>query len=207
MSTPGAPTTGTGGTFTIPTAGHDFSGNTRYRITLTVTDADGLKTSRSAIINPTKVSLTFNTAPSGLTLYVDGIAHTGQFVYDTLVGFHHTVEARDQTVGTSTYTFSSWSDGGTQQHTIVAPAIAPPPYTANYNEVSAPVPIAFVQVNAATPQTNQTAVAVTYTSAQTAGNTNILASAGTTRPPPSHRSSIRPATPIDLQCRRRRRTA
>ena len=32
-----------------------------------------------------------------------------------------------------------------------------------------------MQVNAATPQTNQSAVAVTYTSAQTAGNTNILA--------------------------------
>jgi hypothetical protein len=41
--------------------------------------------------------------------------------------------------------------------------------------VSTPVPIAFVQVNAATPQTNQTIVAVTYASAQTAGNTNILA--------------------------------
>ena len=29
------------GTFTIPTSGHDFSGNTRYRITLTVTDSTG----------------------------------------------------------------------------------------------------------------------------------------------------------------------
>ena len=36
-------------------------------------------------------------------------------------------------------------------------------------------PPAFVQVNAATPQTNQSSVAVTYTSAQTAGDTNILA--------------------------------
>ena len=119
---PGTPITGvTSGTFTIPTTGHDFSGNTRYRITLTVTDADGLKTSRSATIFPTKVNLTFNTAPAGLTLYVDGIAHTGPFVYDTLVGFHHTIEARNQTVGTTTYTFSSWSDGGTQQHAIIVP--------------------------------------------------------------------------------------
>jgi hypothetical protein len=36
-------------------------------------------------------------------------------------------------------------------------------------------PPAFVQVNAATPQTNQSSVGVTYTGAQTAGNTNILA--------------------------------
>ena len=36
-------------------------------------------------------------------------------------------------------------------------------------------PPAFVQVNAAVPQTNQSSVPVTYTSAQTAGDTNILA--------------------------------
>ena len=48
-------------------------------------------------------------------------------------------------------------------------------YTATYNVVSTPAPLAFVQVNAATPQTNQSAVSVTYTSAQIAGDTNILA--------------------------------
>ena len=38
---PGTPVNGVkNGTFTIPTSGHDFSGNTRYRITLTVRDAD-----------------------------------------------------------------------------------------------------------------------------------------------------------------------
>jgi glucose/arabinose dehydrogenase/PKD repeat protein len=171
---PGAPTSGTSGTFTIPTTGHDFSGFTRYRITLTVTDADGLTTSRSAIIYPSKVNLTFDTAPSGLTYYIDGIAHTGQFVYDTLIGFHHTVEARDQTVGSSTYTFSSWSDGGTQQHVVIVPTVDTS-YTATYSVVSAPVPITFVQVNAATPQSSQTAVAVAYPSVQTAGDTNIVA--------------------------------
>jgi glucose/arabinose dehydrogenase/PKD repeat protein len=172
---PGSPSAGTSGTFTIPTSGHDFSGNTRFRITLTVTDADGLKASRSAIIWPTKVNLTFDTAPSGLTLYLDGIAHTGRFVYDSLVGFHHTIEARDQASGTNTYTFSSWSDGGSQQHLLVVPANPPPSYTATYRVASAPVPITFVQVNAATPQTNQSVVTVPYTNAQSAGDTNILA--------------------------------
>ena len=38
------------GTFTIPTTGHDFSGNTRYRITLTVTDSNGLTDTKSVII-------------------------------------------------------------------------------------------------------------------------------------------------------------
>ena len=36
-------------------------------------------------------------------------------------------------------------------------------------------PPAFVQVKAATPQTSQSSVGVTYTGAQTAGNTNIVA--------------------------------
>ena len=47
--------------------------------------------------------------------------------------------------------------------------------TANVVEAAVVVPPAFVQVKAATPQTNQSSVAVTYTGAQTAGNTNILA--------------------------------
>jgi hypothetical protein len=45
--------------------------------------------------------------------------------------------------------------------------------TVAYNAVAAP--ILFVQVNAATPQTNRSTVTVSYASAQSAGNTNILA--------------------------------
>ena len=123
---------------------------------------------------PDKVNLTFDTVPAGLTLYLDGIAHTGPFVYDTLIGFNHTIEARNQIIGTNTYNFASWSDGGTQQHLITVPATGQT-YTATYNVVTTSAPLAFVQVNAATPQTNQSTVSVTYTSAQVAGDTNILA--------------------------------
>ena len=62
---PGTPITGvTRGTFTIPTSGHDFSGFTRYRITLTVTDSSGLQSSQSVTVFPDKVNLTFDTAPA-----------------------------------------------------------------------------------------------------------------------------------------------
>ena len=84
---------------TIPTSGHDFSGNTRHRITLTVTDSTGLTDTRSVLIYPQKVNLSFSTTPAGLTVYLDGVAKTTPFVYDTLVGFSHTVEARNQTSG------------------------------------------------------------------------------------------------------------
>jgi glucose/arabinose dehydrogenase/PKD repeat protein len=119
------------GSFTIPNSGHDFSGNTRYRITLTVTDSNGLTDTKSVTVWPKKVNLNFDTAPSGLTLYLDGIAHTTPFVYDTLIGFNHTIEARNQTSGSTSYQFSSWSDGGGQQHTITVPA-AGGSYTATF---------------------------------------------------------------------------
>lgn len=130
---PGTPITGVkSGTFTIPTTGHDFSGNTRYRITLTVRDSTGLASTKSVTIWPKKVNLSFDTVPSGRTLYLDGIAKATPFVYDTLVGFNHTIEARDQTAGNTLYTYSSWSDGGARQHTITVPS-TPQSYTATFS--------------------------------------------------------------------------
>lgn len=135
---PGAAINGVAsGTFVIPNSGHDFEGNTRYRITLTVTDSNGLKDTKSVIVWPQKVNLPFDTSPSGLSVYVDGVARTAPFVLDTLVGFNHTVEARDQTSGGNTYTFTSWSDGGAQSHAITAPNTAQS-YTASYSLASAP---------------------------------------------------------------------
>jgi glucose/arabinose dehydrogenase len=139
---PGTAITGVkSGSFTIPDSGHDFSGNTRYRITLTVRDSTGLTSSQSVTIYPKKVNLTFDTVPSGRTLYLDGIAKTTPFVYDTLVGFNHTIEARNQTAGNTSYTFASWSDGGGQQHTITVPS-TPQTYTATFNATQQPTGLA-----------------------------------------------------------------
>jgi glucose/arabinose dehydrogenase len=172
---PGTPITGVkSGSFTIPTSGHDFSGNTRYRITLTVTDSSGLTGTSTVTIWPKKVDLTFDTAPTGLTLYLDGIAKATPFVYDTLVGYHHDIEARNQSVGSSNYAFTSWSDGGAQQHTLVVPSSAQS-YLATYHVISPPATPAFVQIRSTTPQTPQTTVSVAYTNPQPAGNTNIVA--------------------------------
>ena len=144
---PGAAQTGVkSGTFTIPTSGHDFSGNTRYRITLTVTDSTGLTDTRSVLIYPHKVNLSFSTAPAGLTVYLDGVAKTTPFVYDTLIGFNHTVEARNQSSGGTSYTFGSWSDGGAQTHTIVVPA-ADQSYAATFQASAAPPAIAAYAFN------------------------------------------------------------
>ena len=87
--------------FTIPTSGHDFEGNTRYRIVYRDRLRDGRTQRAPVTIYPRKVDLTFNTVPAGLTLYFDGIAKTTPFTADTLVGFRHNVEARNQTGGAS----------------------------------------------------------------------------------------------------------
>ena len=153
---------------------------------LTVTDFERPETSKSVIVFPDKVNLTFDATPPGLTLYVDGIAHVGSFVYDTLVGFHHTIEARNQTIGSTTYTFASWSDGGAQQHTITAPSASQS--SANYTATVNQAPPALVQVSAATPQSNQSQVASdTYASPRPPGTPTSSRSAGTIRPPTSPR--------------------
>ncbi len=171
---PGTPITGvTNGTFTIPTSGHDWEDNTRYRVSLTVTDSTGLQTTQSVFIYPQKVNLTFDSGPSGAAIYVDGVAHTTPFVLNDLIGFTHTLSAPNQTIGGNTYTFGSWSDGGAQSHTLVVPATAQT-YSANFT-LANPVAPGFVQVSAATPQTSQSSVTVKYTGAQVAGDTNVLA--------------------------------
>src|SRR5262249_26884685 len=126
--------------------GHDFSGNTRYRITLTVTDSTGLTSSTSVLIYPRKVNLSFSTVPAGLTLYLDGIAKQTPFVYDTLTGFNHTVDARNQASGGTSYPFGSWSDAGAATHTIVVPA-ADQSYTATFQASAAPPAIAAYAFN------------------------------------------------------------
>ena len=171
---PGTPITGvTSGTFTIPTSGHDFSGFTRYRIMLTVTDSSGLQSSQFVTIFPDKVNLTFDTAPAGLTLYLDGIAHTTPFVYDTLIGFNHEIEARNATVGNDHLHLRLLDR---RRH--AGPHDRRAGRRRNlYGDLQCrhpQAPLAFVQVNAATPQTNQTQVSVVYTGAQVAGDTNIL---------------------------------
>ena len=98
------------------------------------------------LIYPRKVNLSFSTVPAGLTVYLDGIAKTTPFVYDTLTGFNHTIEARNQASGGTSYTFGSWSDGGAQTHTIVVPA-ADQSYVATFQASAAPPAIAAYAFN------------------------------------------------------------
>ena len=79
-------------------------------------------------------TVTFSTSPSGLAYTVDGVTYTTQQTFHWVAGTSHSVATPSpQTSGPgSQYVFGSWSDGGAQSHTILAPA-ATTPYTVSFN--------------------------------------------------------------------------
>jgi glucose/arabinose dehydrogenase len=138
------PLTGiTTGSFTIPNAGHDFSGNTRYEIILTVTDTSGLRNSTSVTVFPQIANLSFDSVPSGLNLVLDGIYRITPFTNDSLIGFQHTLNAPNQVQGGIAYSFLSWSDAGAQSHGIVVPETAQS-YAAIFDGTPQPQPSGLV---------------------------------------------------------------
>jgi glucose/arabinose dehydrogenase len=127
-----AETTGaTGGQFTIPTTG-ETAANVWYRIYLTVRDSGGLTQTVTRDINPRKVNLTLATNPAGLQVTLDGQPVTTPSTVQGVVGIQRSLGVvSPQTTGGTTYTFTSWSDGGAATHTIATPA-SNTTYTATY---------------------------------------------------------------------------
>jgi glucose/arabinose dehydrogenase len=117
--------TGASGSYAVPTSGHAFTGDTRYEITLTATDSDGIRASTSVVVRPEEVDLTLRTDPPGGTVLVDGLTHETPYTFDTLVGFEHDIAAvSPQAIGGQRHRFVSWSDGGAEAHRITVPATA-----------------------------------------------------------------------------------
>src|SRR5262249_4771199 len=108
------------------------------RIALTVSLPNGLTDTKTVYVWPSKVNLTFDTVPAGLTLQLDGISQPTPLVHDTLVDFQHTIAAPDQSTPMTIYTFDHWSDGGARSHSITAGADAT--YTATFRGRPNPSP-------------------------------------------------------------------
>jgi glucose/arabinose dehydrogenase len=109
------------GRLVIPTAGHPYYHDTSYELILIGTDSSGLQASASVMIYPELVDLAFDSVPSGLTLKLDGISRVTPFSDGSVIGFHHSVEAPNQTLGVSNFMFQSWSDGGAMVHPLIVP--------------------------------------------------------------------------------------
>jgi hypothetical protein len=116
------------GSFVAPD--HEYPSHLELR--LTATDSGGLTDTESLQLDPRTVVLMFQTHPGGLQLAVNSTPGTATFSRTVIVGSSNTISAiSPQTKGRKTYTFSSWSDGGAQTHTITAPATATT-YTARF---------------------------------------------------------------------------
>ncbi|MGH9630263.1 MAG: NPCBM/NEW2 domain-containing protein [Bryobacteraceae bacterium] len=104
--------TGAGGTFTAP----DHGDESHFEIILTATDSAGLTGTKSILIQPQTVQITFETNPAGLQIvYGSEAAQATPFTRTTIIGSQLTISAPSPQGGR---TFSSWSDGGAQQHNI-----------------------------------------------------------------------------------------
>jgi glucose/arabinose dehydrogenase len=128
-------TTGiTSGSFTTMTVG-ETSPNVWYRIYLTVKDSTGLTSTVFRDVFPNKVKLTIQTTPSGIPLTLDAQPISTPTTFDAVVGLRRTLEAPSPvTVGSNTYEFVSWSDGGAAKHDIFTPT-SNTTYTATYKLV------------------------------------------------------------------------
>ena len=116
------------GSFTAPD--HEYPSS--LVLSLTATALDGSQATRSITLQPKTVALTFATDPPGLTLTVGTKPPTATpFTVTEIKGSAVTVNAsQSQTLGGTEYDYDSWSDGGVQNHTIVATSSAT--YTATY---------------------------------------------------------------------------
>jgi len=120
-----APTSGNNVPFTAPAPEDLFAAtNSFLEIQLTATDSGGLSSTVTRQLDPRKVTLTFDTDPSGLTVRVNGIDFATPAPIVSWDAWQFPISAFDQMHFGPNYVFNSWSDGGAQTHTIVTPSAA-----------------------------------------------------------------------------------
>jgi PKD repeat protein len=129
------------GTFTTTFSGEP-SPDTWYEVNVTGKDSNGLFTTKSVFVYPIKVSVTYDTSPSGLPLLLDSSPVTTPVVTDQVVGYQRLLTApASQEANGNIYHFMSWSDGGKPSHSITIPNSATsyiatyavsPPFNAEY---------------------------------------------------------------------------
>lgn len=125
------PTTSGSGQYTIPQT-NETEPTVFYRFTVTATDSSGNVVTSFRDVMPRLTTMTLNTQPSGLQILLDG-QPTATPV--TVVGVEGVTRElgvpSPQVIAGNTYTFTSWSDGGTQSHFINTP-VSDTTYTAAF---------------------------------------------------------------------------
>jgi glucose/arabinose dehydrogenase/PKD repeat protein len=125
------------GSFAAPD--HEYP--SRLELTLTAVDSRGLSDTETLRLDPDTVQLSFDTVPSGMQLSVASQTEAAPFTRTVIKRSTTSVTAPSpQVLGSDSYLFSSWSDGGAGTHTITAGDTAAT-YTARFDrDTGAPVP-------------------------------------------------------------------
>jgi hypothetical protein len=120
------------GSFTIPTTG-EASPNVYYKIKCIVKDSQNRTDTAFVNILPRTTSVTLVSNPPGLSLEFDGQPHNTPYTTLAVENMQFPIGAPSpQTSGGTTYTFTSWSDGGAMDHNITIP-LNDVTYTATFN--------------------------------------------------------------------------
>jgi glucose/arabinose dehydrogenase len=128
----------TSGSFRTSDRGHPET-TTFYRITLTVRDAAGLTQTSSVDLVPRTSTIRLASQPSGLQVTLDGQPVTTPFSQASVEGVFRTLGVvSPQTSNGTTFTFSSWSDGGAATHDVATP-VNDTTFTATYQASSVAV--------------------------------------------------------------------
>ena len=116
------------GTFTTPD--HDYP--SELELTLTATDASGLRNSTSIRVLPRTTTLTFQTNPTGLKLTFNGVNTTAPFPQTVIVGSSNSVSAPSPQTLRGKQVFRTWSDGVTTSNRIIVAPLNAVTYTATF---------------------------------------------------------------------------
>ncbi len=122
------------GSFRAPD--HEFPSYLELQLTAAL--PGGGSVSDSVELDPRTTPLTFQSNPGGLPLVVGSASGQTPFTREVITGSICTISAAaTQVAGTTSYDFSSWSDGGARSHDVVAPP-TPTTLTARYVPTVAP---------------------------------------------------------------------
>ena len=136
---------GAGGSFPVPDHGDMY----HFDLTLTATDSSGATRSTTVTILPRTVQLTLASNPTGLQVIYGGTSATAPVAVNEVQGATVTISTPSPQGSAS---FSSWSDGGAQQHDVTL-GTTDATYTANF---TTPQPLSVTSV---TPANGATGVA------------------------------------------------
>ncbi len=186
-------TTGSGGQFDIT----DHGDYVFYEIYLTATDAGGLTHTVKHNIRANTVTLSFASNPAGIQIAVGGTTQTAPFTRVVPKNSAHTIFAvSPQSPGGTQRFYTGWSDGGAQQHDIIASANAT--YTVTFALPTA-TPTNTPTATATPTRTNTPTATPTATRTATPTPTNTASPTATTTPVPPTNTPTVTNTPTPTQ--------